>query len=302
MADSKITALTALTAADPANDMIPIVDVSDTPPASGNTKRISINNLLACSPSATLASATITGNLTVDTSTLVVDSALNNVGIGTASPNNNTNRSTLTINNGTWGGELDINVGATNHARFGTDNFDSGVSCRIQSIDGIILKTAGTGASSYLQLISSTGVTTWYDGAGGTRMTLNATGLGVGVASPAYKLDVLGSANVSSFLRIGTNAASSGDIRLPNNSLIVGRNAANSANLVMMQLDSSNALKLNEGSITIDGSANTIVYVTATAPTIANSNMVFNLTSNTNLRISVRGTDGTLRTANITLA
>jgi hypothetical protein len=63
MADSKITALTALTAADPANDMIPIVDVSDTPPASGNTKRISINNILACSPSATLASATITGAL-----------------------------------------------------------------------------------------------------------------------------------------------------------------------------------------------------------------------------------------------
>ena len=86
MADSKITALTALTAADPANDMIPIVDVSDTPPASGNTKRISINNLLACSPSATLASATISGDLTVDTSTLKVDSANNRVGIGTATP------------------------------------------------------------------------------------------------------------------------------------------------------------------------------------------------------------------------
>ena len=63
MPDSKITALTALTAADPANDMFPIVDVSDTSmAASGTTKRISINNLLACSPSATLASATITGN------------------------------------------------------------------------------------------------------------------------------------------------------------------------------------------------------------------------------------------------
>ena len=86
MADSKITALTALTAADPANDMIPIVDVSDTPPASGNTKRISINNILACSPSATLASATITGDLTVDTSTLKVDSTNDRVGIGTASP------------------------------------------------------------------------------------------------------------------------------------------------------------------------------------------------------------------------
>ena len=87
MADSKITALTALTAADPANDMFPVVDVSDTTmAASGTTKRISINNILACSPSATLASATISGDLTVDTSTLKVDSTNNRVGIGTATP------------------------------------------------------------------------------------------------------------------------------------------------------------------------------------------------------------------------
>lgn len=68
MADSKITALAALTTADPANDMFPVVDVSDTTmAASGTTKRISINNILACSPSATLASATITGAATVGT-------------------------------------------------------------------------------------------------------------------------------------------------------------------------------------------------------------------------------------------
>ena len=64
MPDSKITALTALTSADPANDMFPIVDVSDTSmAASGTTKRISINNLLAASGTATLASATISGAL-----------------------------------------------------------------------------------------------------------------------------------------------------------------------------------------------------------------------------------------------
>jgi hypothetical protein len=68
MPDTKITALTALTTADPATDMFPIVDVSDTTMAgSGTTKRISINNILACSPSATLASATITGAATVGT-------------------------------------------------------------------------------------------------------------------------------------------------------------------------------------------------------------------------------------------
>ena len=121
MADSKITALTALTAADPANDMIPIVDVSDTPPASGNTKRISINNLLACSPSATLASLNVTG-------------------------------SSIPAN-------------------------------------GLYLPTSNTlefSANSLAQYrIAPLGVFSWYDGAGGTRMTLNSTGLAIGDAPTA---------------------------------------------------------------------------------------------------------------------
>ena len=126
MADSKITALTALTAADPANDMLPVVDVSDTSmAASGTTKRISINNILACSPSATLASLNVTG-------------------------------SSMPAN-------------------------------------GLYLPTTNTlefSANTLAQYrIAPLGVFSWYDGAGGTRMTLNATGLGVGV-SPAYKLDV----------------------------------------------------------------------------------------------------------------
>jgi hypothetical protein len=89
MADVKITALTALTAADPANDVIPIVDVSDpTMAASGTTKKISVNNILGASGTATLASATITGALTVDTNTLVANAAgyTDKVGIGTATP------------------------------------------------------------------------------------------------------------------------------------------------------------------------------------------------------------------------
>jgi len=86
MADVKITALTALTAADPANDVIPIVDVSDTTmAASGTTKKISVNNILGASGTATLASATITGDLTVRTNKLFVNAT--NVGIGTLTPN-----------------------------------------------------------------------------------------------------------------------------------------------------------------------------------------------------------------------
>ena len=53
----------------------------------------------------------------------------------------------------------------------------------------------------------------------------------------------------------------------------------------------------------IDSSGNLIQSTPATPPTLTtNGQMVFNLTSNTNLRVSVRGSDGVTRTANITLA
>jgi hypothetical protein len=53
----------------------------------------------------------------------------------------------------------------------------------------------------------------------------------------------------------------------------------------------------------IDSSGNLIHAAPTTPPTLAtNGQMVFNLTSNTNLRVSVRGSDGVTRTANITLA
>ena len=93
MADSKITALAALTAADPVNDMFPVVDVSDTSmAASGTTKRISVNNILSSSPTAsgaltvtglvTAGSATITGAATVGTTLGVTGvSTLASVGV-----------------------------------------------------------------------------------------------------------------------------------------------------------------------------------------------------------------------------
>ncbi|MFN9290859.1 MAG: hypothetical protein ACK6EB_22560, partial [Planctomyces sp.] len=109
MPDAKITALTAISVIDPAVDPLPIVDVSDTAmAASGTTKKITINQILGASGTATLASATITGNLTVDTNTLFVDSANNRVGFGTATPAVN-----LEIGDGTGTRTLKIS-GATN--------------------------------------------------------------------------------------------------------------------------------------------------------------------------------------------
>jgi hypothetical protein len=87
MADTKITALTAISTVDPAVDVLPIVDVSDTTmAASGTTKKITSNQILGAGGTATLASATITGDLTVDTNVLKVDTSNNRVGIVNASP------------------------------------------------------------------------------------------------------------------------------------------------------------------------------------------------------------------------
>jgi hypothetical protein len=87
MADTKITALAAIATVDPAADVLPIVDISDTSmAASGTTKKVTSNQILQSGGVANLASATITGDLTVDTSTLKVDATNDRVGIGTASP------------------------------------------------------------------------------------------------------------------------------------------------------------------------------------------------------------------------
>ena len=206
MADLKISELTNLTAADPANDMIPIVDVSATPPASGSTKRISINNILACSPTATLASATITGDLTVDTSTLKVDSANNRVGVNTATPSyplhvltnavsgrfnlSNIDRTTANwarITNPQYAMDAsaglilrpfpdsDLRQGAGIIASGGTNNGDTNVALFVSS--GV---ASSTSFAAYATTIAGSDVShNWYQSAGSTSMTLNSTGLNI---------------------------------------------------------------------------------------------------------------------------
>ena len=68
MADTKITALAAIATVDPAADVLPIVDISDTSmAASGTTKKVTTNQILQAGGTATLASAAITGAATVGT-------------------------------------------------------------------------------------------------------------------------------------------------------------------------------------------------------------------------------------------
>jgi len=198
MPDSKITALTALTGADPANDMFPLVDVSDTTmAASGTTKRISINNILACSPTATLASLNVTG-------------------------------SSIPAN-------------------------------------GLYLPTTNTlefAANSLAQYrIAPLGVFSWYDGAGGTRMTLNSTGLGVGVASPTYNIDVLGATLPTIAVRATSAGASNARVYLE----CAGTNGGNityNRSLQALQLGANGA---TSAQVTLDSLGNVGVGVTPSA-------------------------------------
>jgi len=75
-----------------------------------------------------------------------------NVGIGTDAAVNNANRKTLALQ-GAWGGQVDIMVGSVVHSQFGTDNFSTGLSARIQSKDGIVFKT--NGANERMRIDSS---------------------------------------------------------------------------------------------------------------------------------------------------
>jgi len=85
----------------------------------------------------------VTGNVDV-TGTLTTTSAATFGGNVNAGGNLSTNANRTTISaQGAWGGQFDVNVGAVNHAQFGSDNFSSGLSCRVQSADGIIFKING---------------------------------------------------------------------------------------------------------------------------------------------------------------
>ena len=63
MADTKITALTSIsTSTDPANDVLPIVDISDNAiTASGTTKKVTTNQLLGAGGTASFATLAVSG-------------------------------------------------------------------------------------------------------------------------------------------------------------------------------------------------------------------------------------------------
>jgi hypothetical protein len=263
MADSKITALTALTTADPATDMFPIVDVSDTTmAASGTTKRISINNILACSPTATLASATITGDLTVDTSTLKVDSANNRVGILTASPRSGFALDVLgqvALGDSTTSGSARLTIDGSGTAgnvpmiRFRSAGVQkalfglSGGFFGDTSTDALIATDAAGAAIRFC--VSDTGT---------EAMRLNSTGLGLGV-SPSHKVHIYGS---SPELVIQDSGANNSRLytKVTNTAVFIGATYSSSAVPINFTLNGGASTAMQ-----IDANSNVGVGVTPSA-------------------------------------
>jgi hypothetical protein len=148
-------------------------------------------------------SATISGDLTVDTSTLKVDSTNNRVGIGTATPTAaldilgafGTSTAAAVIRNNSAANAANIS-----QVQFFVANTFGGTE-QVASIHGLNPNAASNNGGSLVfstslngtattpserYRIGNDGTATWYVG-GSTAMTLNSTGLGVG-GSPATKI------------------------------------------------------------------------------------------------------------------
>jgi len=189
MADLKISQLNSIVTVVPATDVLPVVQ-------GGTTYKVTPNQLLGAGGTATLASATITGALTVDTSTLVVDATNNRVGIGTASPgapldiftnnladailirgNDNANVRIRMVNSGAGGEEFALSAGIPS-----------------ASNSSFVIRSVTAASNRYI--INQTGEHAWATNAG-TAMTLNSTGLGIGGTPTTGFLTVGSTSNVS---------------------------------------------------------------------------------------------------------
>ena len=171
------------------------------------------------------ASATITGDLTVDTSTLKVDSTNNRVGVNTASPAND-----LEVrSNGSAEGTIrlySVIDGSTASPKGSYFSFRSGTTgggaetAQLSSLNrfsnvlggDFSISTANTSNVLTNRLtIDSSGVFTWSNvgGVAGTAMTLNSTGLGIGTTVLGGQKLAIGSTSETSATASGFNVISS---------------------------------------------------------------------------------------------
>jgi hypothetical protein len=294
--------------------------VSDTPPASGNTKRISINNILACSPTATLASATITGDLTA-ARLIVTGGTIPTNGLWLAT----TNTLEFAANSlaqyriaplgvfswfdGAGGTRMTLNSTGLGVGVSPTYNIDvlgatlPTIAVRATSAGAsnarLYLECAGTNSGNMTYNRSLQALQLGANGPTSAQVTLDSAGnVGVGTASPGYKLVVAAaSGNVMQFEN--TSDSNRGG-------RITNTGTAGTGKFGLTTTSSGYALSFGIDAVEkmlLDTNGNLILSSSATPATLTtNGQLTVNATSNTNLRFSYRGSDGTTRVANITLA
>ena len=168
MADTKITALAAITTVDPAADVLPIVDISDTSmAASGTTKKITSNQILGAGGTATLASATITGAATVGT-TLGVTGAST---LASASVTGALGAAGLNVTGATIPAN-GVYLGSANSLSF------SAASTLGMTLDSTGLGIGGTAIGTKLEVVTSTS-----GSLGGTATVTNSAASAIGNAA-----------------------------------------------------------------------------------------------------------------------
>jgi hypothetical protein len=138
--------------------------------------------------------------------------------------------------------------------------------------------------------------------------------VGIGTSSPGQRLDVTGAAATFAGIRITGSA-------FQDAGFVANRpNSGNSASLYFTEAGANvaaihsrgssygsglnGALQIINGSnsLTLDSSGNLIQTVNTTAATLTtNQTLTFSIVDNSTLRISVRGSDGTTRTATVAL-
>jgi hypothetical protein len=199
--------------------------------ASGTTKKVTLNQLLGAGGTATLASATITGDLTAQNNIYVPGNVSKKIGpVGS-----------------TWGGL----------------RFDSTNQPFLDSDIGITFRTGGSTSFTTSYVIGATGISTWFVG-GSTAMTLNSTGLGVGV-TPSYRLHVVQNSSNRTGWFEGSNTLGT--------SLMLKNTSAGGGEWSLLSFGSGNAegagnfgiANLGGNRLTIDSSGNVGVSVTPSA-------------------------------------
>jgi len=244
MADLKISQLTAISVLTPATDVLPLVD------SGGVTKKITTNQILGSGGTATLASATITGDLTVDTSTLKVDSTNNRVIVGHTS------------------GSAPFQV--TNAGAAGLEIQPTGVN----SNPVILSYNRSTSAYGQLTLDGSSVV---HNISGSTAMTLTSNGLGVGIIPGS------GIAPVLLGVGVAKTAGTSAGYQIYQGSTEVVRFATDNTNIYIQGITNlpMRFYTNNVNNMTLDASGNLLVGLVTAGTTAAKTIQIANGTAPT---------------------